>query len=191
MKKSTIYLFVIGAMVFADTAILFETDFSSLPDGWQNDVWVFNHPGAYIGNGVQNSSWDAEFSSFGPTPVLYFVPDGTDSVVIHLEHELIMEGSYYSAGIQLWTSLTGWTDHIYYEAGAGWFEDAEPIQFVIEDPASDTWLGFRFRGELSAGYMMYAGMTWNIFSMSVTANGETLGLAGSTWASIKNCLGSI
>ena len=189
MKKVTILLLVVDAIAFADTAILFQTDFSSIPTGWINDEWSFNHPGAYIGNGVQFSSWDAEFSSFGPTPVLYFVPDGTDSVVIQLEHELIMEGSFHSAGIQLWTNLSGWTNYIYYSAGEGWFEDEEPIHFVIDDPDSGTWLGFKFRGELSAGYMMYAGMTWNIFSMSVTAYGEKLELASTTWASIKNCLG--
>lgn len=181
-------LVLVACMVSsADTSILFSTDFSTLPDGWVNDEWEFNHPGAHVGNGVQWDDWSAEFSSLTSSPGIYFVPDGTDSVVIHIEHCVTLDGDFYSSRVQLWTNHSGWGEDIFNKSGSGgviWITD--PVHFVLSDPDPGTWIGFKFRAYLSAGYMGYSGLEWTIDSMTVTAYGDALGLETTTWSAIKS-----
>ncbi len=154
MYWSIIVLLVSCTISLADTTILFETDFSVLPDGWVNDEWEFNHPGAHVSNGVQWDTWSGVFNSVPFSAGVFFIPDGTDSVVVHIEHSVILEGDYYSSRIQLWTNHSGWGDYIFDQSGSGGYtEITDPVHFVPTDPVPGTWVGFKFRAYLSAGYM--------------------------------------
>jgi hypothetical protein len=58
--------------------------------------------------------------------------------------------------------------------------------FVLSDVPPDTFLGFRFRGELVSEYQSeYAEIIWQVEGMTVTAYGDMLPLDRSTWGSIK------
>lgn len=186
MYRFVVLLLVLCPISLADTAVLFDTDFSALPYGWVNDEWEFDHPGAHVSNGVQWDTWSGVFNSVPFSAGVFFIPDGTDSVVVHIEHSVILEGDYYSSRIQLWTNHSGWGDYIFDQSGSGGYtEITDPVHFVLTDPVPGTWVGFKFRAYLSAGYMGYSGMSWTVHSMTVTAWGDALGLETTTWSAIK------
>jgi len=80
---------------FGESATVFETDFALLPSGWVNDNWICSaSQGAYVhinmpgGGSPQIYQYSADMQSNGSPAVWYFVPDGTDSLVIDVEHSI-------------------------------------------------------------------------------------------------------
>ena len=181
----------------AQPSVLLQTDFNQLPQGWVNDEeWVFGSFGAALCVSIQENTWSGEFGTEGEPPVVYFVPDGTDSVVISVDHWILLSAGNVlstasSAGmIQLWTTHSGWGDNIFYHSVSDSLYSQETIStFVLNSVLPGTYLGFRFRGELvSDSQSNYAEIVWQISQMTVTAYGEALNLTRNTWGGIKASL---
>jgi len=173
-----------------------QTDFNQLPQGWVSDEdWVFGSFGAALCVSVQENTWSGEFSTEGEPPARYFVPDGTDSVVVSIDHWVflsagaVLSDASSAAMIQLWTCQSGWGDYIFYHSVSDSLYSEEMIStYVFDNIPPDTFIGFRFRGELvSDNQAEYAEIIWQVNGMTVTAYGEVLALGRSTWGNIKTC----
>ena len=201
MRLSAIALALCVTCCLAESEVLFETDFNQLPDGWTNDDGcVFGSFGAALCVSVVDSTLSAEFTSEGEPPVYYVVPDGADSVVIEIDHwvllsaDPVLDGKASSTAlIQLWTSQFGWGEYIFYETLSTGFYTEELISvYTLSEIEPDTWLGFLFRAELvSENQGEYAEVIWQINGMTVTVYGDELSIDTGTWASIKNTLGQM
>jgi hypothetical protein len=185
---------LITCLCLGESAVLFETDFSELPAGWvSDDNWGFGSFGAALCVSVQDTTWAGEFSTEGVPPVRYFVPDGTDSVVIEVDHWVflssgnVLSDASSTAMIELWTSQSGWGDYVFYQSVTDTLFVQEMVStFVLDSIPPDTFLGFLFRGELvSESQSDYAEIIWQVNGMTVTAYGNLLELNRSTWGSIK------
>ncbi len=175
---------------FAD-CVIFETTFDELPSGWHNDRWTFNNPGAKAHHYSAGENWDADMSSYqgAPPQVYYFVPDGADSVVVHITHILSATTDEGMAGGQVWISSTTIGGGIIYDEYVFWYNsitDSNPIVYSIIDPPDGTYLGFYFHAYAGAASYEYASINWKILSMVVTAYGSSMELQSGTWATIKS-----
>ncbi len=174
---------------FAD-CVIFESVFEELPSGWYNDRWTFNNPGAKAYHYCVDEWWECDMSSYwNSPPVYYFVPDGADSVVIHIEHYLSATTDEGSASAQLYISSTTIGGGYIYDESVYWYSsitDYEPIVYSIIDPPNGTYLGFRFHAEADAGQNEYTSINWEIYSIVVTAYGSSMELQSGTWANIKS-----
>ncbi len=174
---------------FADY-VIFETVFEELPSGWHNDRWTFNNPGAKAQHYSVDEFWECDMSSsLYPPQVYYFVPDGADSVVVHIEHILSATTDEGSASGQVFMSSTTIGGGVIYDEGVFWYSsitDSEPIIHSIIDPPDGTYLGFHFHAVADAASYEYASINWKIFSMVVTAYGSAMELQSGTWAGIKS-----
>lgn len=195
--QSCIAVALYAGICHAGAAVLFETDFSQLPQGWiHDDDWVLGSAGASLCVSVQDSTLWSELSTEGEPPARYFVPDGTDSVVVEVDHWIFLSaGNVLSRAsstgmIQLWTSESGWGDYIFYHSVSDTLYAQEQISSsTLLDIPQGTELGFRFRGELvSENQGNYAEIIWQVAGMTVTAYGEEMGLTPDTWGSIKTML---
>jgi len=191
MKKVIMAAVLAATVCTAESHVMFETDFSELPEGWLNDEWTFDHPGAYTYGYTQDDYWSARMYSSGSSPSIYFVPDGTDSVVVHIEHDLILYGDPTAYG-RVFVSSTTFGDATIYDFQLTppytFMEDIEPIHWVLEDPPQGTWLGFEFRGVLSTYSQLANSLSWTVTSLTVTACGSELSLPSCTWGEIKSIL---
>lgn len=194
MKFTILSAILFAAFGFSEAVVLLQTDFDQLPPGWSSDEdWVFGSFGAALCVSIQDTTWSGEFSTEGEPPVRYLVPEGTDSVVVDINHWVLLSAGEVksdassSAMIQLWTSQSGWGDYIYYNTVSDSFFTQEMVSsYVLDSIPPDTFLGFRFRGDLISGSLdSYAEVIWQVNEMTVTAYGTSLGLDPSTWASIK------
>lgn len=194
MRPAMVPLAVAALLCHAGSVTLLETDFSQLPQGWVNDDdWVFGSFGAALCVSIQDTTWCGEFSTEGEPPVRYQVPDGTDSVVVAIDHWVflssggVLTNASSTATIDIWTTQSGWGDHIYHESVSdSLFTETVLSVYVLEDPPPGTLLGFRFMGQLvSESLDDYAEIIWQVNGMTVTAHGALLGLDQSTWGSIK------
>lgn len=187
MKIVMLVVVLLIQCVLAVEATIFETTFDGLPDGWTNNGWTFPSGNAYIHEWVyQGTAHDGMYSEADA----YFVPDGTDSLVIDISHSIELQGAYSLAWVRLYTTSMGDMDIFYELAFQSSYESSDPIHFVVEDPPDDTFVGFRFYGYVAAGTPEWSSITWTVFDMSVKAYGEDLGLDGGTWGSIKGCFQS-
>lgn len=196
MKYVFVTALCFAGISFSDTSVLLQTDFSQIPQGWVNDEdWVFGSFGAALCVSIQEAAWSGEFSTEGEPPVRYFVPDGTDSVVVVVDHWVLLSAgpvksdASSTAAIQLWTTQSGWGDYIFHHSVSDTLFVGEMISScVLTDLPQDTFLGFRFKGELvSESQSDYAEVIWQVNGMTVTAYGGNLPLSRSTWAGIKAC----
>lgn len=187
MKIAALIAIIVFAFCFAETAIVFETTFNELPAGWFNSEWLFSSSGAHIYETVfEIGTFEADMYTNGQPPIYYFVPDGTDSLVIHIEHDIAMCGTNCSAFVKLystsffsvWIFNEGFINDSYYSS--------DPIHYVIVDPPPDTWIGFRFHGYISATFPSGSSINWWVYNLTATAHGDELALEPGTWASIKN-----
>jgi hypothetical protein len=190
-----VILIVSSGASFSGSAVLFQTDFAQIPQGWvSGEEWVFGSFGASLCVSIQETIWSGELSTEGEPPARYQVPEGSDSVVIVVDHWLLLSSgptrsdASSAALIQLWTDQSGWSDYIYFQTVSDTLFSAQLIStLVLENPAPNTLVGFRFRGELvSEAPNEYAEIIWQVQGMSVTAYGETLGLESDTWGAVKS-----
>ncbi len=189
MKIASLTAITVFAFCFAETAIVFETTFNELPAGWFNNEWLFSSSGAHIYESVYIPgpfAFEADMYTNGQPPIYYFVPDGTDSLVIHIEHDIGMYGAFGSACVRLYStsfdSVNIFSEWVHNDS----YFSSDPIHHVIVDPPPETWIGFRFSGYISAAYPVSTTINWWVFNMTVTAHGDELALEPGTWASIKN-----
>ena len=187
MKIATLTAIIVFAFCFAETAIVFETTFNELPAGWFNSEWLFSSSYAYICESVfETGTFEADMYTNGQPPIYYFVPDGTDSLVIHIGHDIAMYGTNGNAFVRLYStsfdSVNIFNEWVHYDS----YYSSDPIHHVIVDPPPDTWIGFRFHGYISATYPSGSTINWWVYNLTVTAHGDELTLEPGTWASIKN-----
>lgn len=194
MKFTILSAILFAALGYSEAEVLLQTDFNQLPSGWVNDEdWVFGSFGAALCVSIQDTTWSGEFSTEGEPPVRYFVPEGTDSVVVDINHWVLLSAGEVkseassSAMIQLWTSQSGWGDYIYYNTiSDSFFTQEMTSSYVLDNVLPDTFLGFRFTGELVSGSQdNYAEVIWQVNEMTVTAYGVMTALDSGTWGSIK------
>jgi len=178
----------LAILTAANAGVLFETSFESLPPGWSNDNWEFYGGDARIDVLVNHWSGDfqADMHTYGEQPVLYFVPDGTDSVVVHIEHDIYMGGEDIYAFVSVSDGLGSDTLIFEEQVSNDGFSTDDPVHYVLHDPQPDTWLGFQFHGEANNHYYMATSqLDWRIFDMTVLAYGDSLALPSMTWGAIK------
>ena len=173
-------------------AVICETDFQSPPDNWYaSPIWTFSSSGASFTTTVQ--SWSALlFTQEGGTPSpIYFVPDGTDSVLIEIPYSVYVY-IYESASVHFTINafidseqdVVLWSDS-YFTEGA--HSSSGTIEYMF-DWSGAGWLGFFF--DAYGGYDTGCGMsvTWLISGITATAYGSDLELTPLTWGSIKSSL---
>jgi len=194
VKFTLVLLIITTCFALSEAVVLLQTDFNQLPAGWVADEdWGFGSFGAALCVSIQDTTWSGEFSTEGEPPVRYFVPEGTDSVVVDVNHWVLLSAGEVkseassSAMIQLWTSQSGWGDYIYFNSVSDTLFAEEMISsYVLDSIPPNTFLGFRFRGELLSESMeSYAEVIWQVNELTVTAYGIMVGLNSGTWASIK------
>lgn len=192
MLKKLICLFVLAVVSNAESVVLFSTNFAELPEGWVNgssysDEWLFSDAGANACGGTCDDYWSAVM--YAP-PGFCFVPDGTDSVVIHIEHFLEMSGEPSGEAKISLTSTTGDDVVIYWEGlpPSGGFYDSEPIHWSSGAFPEGTWIGLYFWPHLSTMWEMYNWLNWDLYSLTITAYGTGMAMNTVTWAAIKSSL---
>ncbi len=188
MRHSIPVLLFLTAAVLGDSCTVFETPFAALPDGWSNDEWNFNsNDGAWISGWV--TGWPSFYATMGSDESYqgwYFVPDGTDSLKIHIEHELnAINNGYCQAGIEL--LIPGYDDVYLFGPSVPWgmYETSDPIDTTLHTPPAGGWIGFNIHACIDSIYPGTSDLSWYITFLSVTAYGEELELDASTWAEIK------
>ncbi len=190
MKYTITLLILLLGTAVADSSTVFETQFATLPDGWYNNEWHFNAQlGAWLDEWVTSAEPPFSFTAEMGTQVQwYFVPDGTDSLLVHIEHDLYFitfgsEDIYIALNYLSGESLT-----LFSAEELTGPSTSDPIDVVIVSPPADTWIGFTIHAHVSASYPGYATIEWFITELSVTAYGTELELGSTTWGGIKTAL---
>ena len=176
--------------VFSD-AIIFQTDFNELPDNWYATAsWEFGPVGA-----VTSSSWPATwldadmFTGDGPAELIYFVPDGTDSIIVTIPYYLnagVCEGDA-NFEILMGGSGSGWNELWSRSlSDEGTINETATINVSPNWISGGEWIGIRFKGYGSCIDVGYLSVNWQIHSLTITAIGDSLALDHSTWARIKS-----
>ena len=171
----------------ADGVIL-DTDFGQLPEGWYaSTAWSFEDEGAVVQTTMH--IWDALlFTGEGPREMIYFVPDGTDSVVVRIPYSLdasVVDGTV-DFFIELGSTGTAWNE-IWQEGiyGEGSIQQSDTICLNAYWITGGDWLGIAFEGEgqcLDTGSMS---VLWQVHGLTITACGDSLTMDAGTWGSIK------
>ena len=189
MKLIKYFVALLIASTAAGEVVLFETDFSSQPEHWYSTEFTYNHPGAYLYwisfghlsaylQTGETSEWEQNI----------FIPDGTDSVRIEIEHNINISGGDYpeltfSVRIGdrdsyeiLWYEYVSHVDPNLY----AWLShDVTPEWLTGGD-----WLGIRFRASGWPGEFG-SNIRWTVSHVKVTAYGDELSFTPDTWAAIK------
>ena len=194
MKLTALILIALTGTALAESCVVFETKFAVLPSGWFEYDWNFSTSmGAWIDEFIHGAdppfSFDATMGSEALPPVWYFVPDGTDSLVIHIEHDLSARSSWPGeAYIQL-KYLSGESEYLFYqEIDNTWTYANEPVDIIIPWTGDDNYIGIRIHASIATVYMDNATITWYITDLSINAIGESLGFNSASWAWIKHAL---
>lgn len=171
----------------ADGVIL-DTDFSQLPEGWYaSTAWSFGDEGAVVQTTMH--TWDALlFTGEGPREMIYFVPDGTDSVVIRIPYTL--DTSVSDGSVEFWIELastgTAWNE-IWHEGiyGEGSIQQTDTICYTPYWISGGDWMGLDLEGNglcVDTGSM---DVLWQVHGLSIVAYGDSLIMDMGTWGSIK------
>lgn len=171
------------------TELVYETDFSQLPDNWFFlNNWSFGPEGAHFYL-YTSGNFDATLAtgdSWPPTPTI-FIPDGADSAQVSIEHFLnvsggescnmqfrIYLGSTGHSGVMVWEEelYSGGIYQNYYSVfSPEWLEGGEHLSIM-----------FRIDG---AGDDFGSRIEWEIHDLKVTVFGEGLALPQRSWGGIK------
>lgn len=133
---AVIFVFFAG-LAMAESFTLFETPFGTLPEGWDNSNWNTSRTmGAWISQYLHTGapwSFTADMGSGADPASWYFVPDGTDSLLIHIEHDYFAyaSASNSEAYIQL-LNPSGEDQYLFYHNISGYsYSTTDPIDIVI------------------------------------------------------------
>lgn len=189
---SYLLLFFVVSYSFADS-VIYATDFQSAPEDWFfGSGWTFGVNGAVSVR--SNPVWeDVLFTqkNSGFAERIYFIPDGTDSLLIEIPYYIYVNNSEVSGGatfeINAYIDQASTRTKIFYQNvwQAGVYEYDDSVEYLFNRQGSG-WLGFFI--EFAGGCEPGCGITaiWQIHGITVTAYGDDLGLAPLTWASIKS-----
>lgn len=178
--------------VFSDV-IIFQTDFNDLPDNWLADQrWEFGPYGAEVQVSGPVSSWDPYMhtGSGAPEPI-YFVPDGTDSLIVTIPYYInaIVQEGYAEFKIRVGGSSSGWHEiwsEFLYSGEA--INEVGTINISPDWIVGGEWVGIDFEGYSNTSETGYLNALWRISSLTLTAIGDSLVLDNITWAKIKSAL---
>jgi len=187
MSKLICIMILFTGVIRAESAMVFETQFHTIPNGWSNSHWQFDSSnGAWIDKWVTSpADFTATTGSQSGTASWYFVPDGTDSLVIHIEHDIsAMTASGSEAYIQLLSPSTA-NEYLFYKAIYNSFATNEPIDTTITSPPAGNWIGFKAHAYITTCYPGYSTIEWHITNFIVTAYGNGMALETVTWADLK------
>lgn len=182
------FLFLL-ATVAAGDEILFETDFTYLPENWYSSEFTFGTTGARLYH-ISLDHLSAMLHTGGSTEweQNIFIPDGADSVRIEIDHSIQVTGGDYPTltfkiklgDLDTWEYL--W--YLYVD-----YEEPNYYKTLSHSVCPDwlqggDWLGIRFR---ASGWPGEYGsiIEWRIAHVKVTAFGDEIVFAPNTWAGIK------
>ena len=188
---SFLLFFIVAGYAFAD-GVVYETDFQSAPEDWNGSGWTFGDDGAVSDRDC--SGWeDVLFTQLSGDYAerIYFIPDGTDSLLFHIPYYIFVNNSEVSGGatfnISAYIDEASTREQIFSLSvwQAGVYEYDESVEYVFNHRGSG-WLGFfiEFAGGCEPGCGIHA--VWQIHGITVTAYGDDLDLEPLTWASIKS-----
>lgn len=192
IKKLVIVIFLSTIIfpVFSD-AVIFQTDFNELPDNWYaNSSWTFGTSGARTYSSWPDTWWDADMLSTNSSAgFVYFIPDGTDSIIVTIPyylHSQVYEGNanfniLMQASGPAWNEI--WSRSLSYE---GTINETATINASPDWISGGEWIGIRFYGYGSCTYVGSLSVDWRIYGLTITAIGDSLALDNSTWAKIKS-----
>ncbi len=193
LTKELLIVILFSAIIFPalSDAVIFQTDFSELPDDWYADLdWEFGPDGAVTHTSWPIQSWDAiMFTGDGPPELIYFVPDGTDSIIVTIPyylHASVLEG-HAQFEIRMGGSTSGW-DEIWSESlvWEGMIWETATISVSPDWISGGEWIGISFEGSGECNYAGSLSVRWEIRGLTITAIGDSLALDHNTWAMIKS-----
>jgi hypothetical protein len=187
MSKLICIVILITGVVLAESATVFDTQFNGIPNGWSNLHWEFSgSDGAYLNKWVSSpDEFIAVTGSQSGTASWYFVPDGTDSLVIHIEHDIYAMTAHESVVyIQLLSPSTA-NEYLFYEDLYNSYTSDEPIDLTITSPLAGNWIGFKIYADITTCYPGYSIIEWYITDLTATAYGSGMTLDTVTWADLK------
>lgn len=180
-------LLYLTSPVFTDE-ILFQTDFNQLPEDWYAaDRWEFTSNGALLYRN-HNPYLDALLmSGLGPSEMLYFIPDGIDSVIVKIPYYLNAYAceEWIVCSIELGCTGHGWEE--IWSRHIGYIENIDETDTLAVSPAwlnGGCWMGIRF--DSYASPMENSAVKWLVNGITITAVGDELDMTTSTWAAIKS-----
>lgn len=191
MKALITSLLIFASISFAETGVVFETLFPKLPAGWYNDEWEFSSDGAYFGDFCSpGESLEGTMGSLADPEVWYFVPDGTDSLVINLNYEYnaVLATGYVITYVRMHYLSGGSMNLYYFSEGPSLMQGGiDSVECVLTELPDDTWIGFTAYGKIwNVGYPGFTNYAFWITRLSATAHGEELSLISNSWGAIKS-----
>ena len=189
----TLLLLIPAGYSIAD-AIIFETDFQSLPEGWLSNGWSFGLSGAVMA--ASYPQWESTLYTAGTdnTPsvgAIYFVPDGSDSVKVEIPYYLYAmvnegyAGFFISVVTEPYNSILIWEKELYWIQGLC---EERVVEYTFDWNGSGygNWIGFFIESSGGYGTGGSVSVVWRLHSITVTAYGASQELNSSTWAGIKS-----
>lgn len=170
-----------------ETTSVFQTNFNQLPEDWMSTEWGFGSSGAHLYEWVSSlESFEAVMQSI---PLArYFVPDGADSLVVDMEHSIMVGGSEGWVTVSLHSSTMGSYTIFQTAVSQEGFASSEPVHFVISEPPQGTYTGFSFDVCVSASYPESGVIDWHVTGLSAVAYGDGMSLEPVSWGSIKGSI---
>ena len=187
---SVIFFSSIIFPVFSD-AVIFQTDFNELPNNWYaNSSWEFGPYGAVTNSSWPDTWWDADMlTTNSSTELVYFIPDGTDSIIVTIPYYLLAQVSEGNANFNILMKASGstwneiWSRSLSYE---GTINETATINVSPDWISGGEWIGIRFYGYGSCIDVGSLSVDWRIYGLTITAIGDSLALDNATWADIKH-----
>lgn len=190
MNRSIYILIALAGIVWADSTTVFDTQFAALPDGWSNSNWGFSWQyGAWVDEWVTSAeppyNFTATMSSQAGTESWYFVPDGTDSLQIHIEHDFDAMVSASSEAYILMLSPSTSNEYLFHEEISNAYSTSDPVDITFTAPPAGAYIGFKVYAYVGTSYPAYSTIEWNIYDLTVTAYGNGMALEPITWGELK------
>lgn len=186
MRAVSLISVLLLASASAEEQVVFETSFDELPIGWNSHNWTFESGRASLSLTAYNNEWGLGIlDSGGP---LYPLPEGTDSLAIHISHYVNIYGDWAYVEFTVWTNTMGILHGFAHLVDDASWTSSDPIHCVITDPPDGTIVGFEFWGEVEAGSYTMSNLYWALYDMTVTAYGVNLSFRESTWGRIKTLM---
>lgn len=190
MKFTLTSLMILASISIAESGTVFETDFQEIPSGWYNDDWTFGADGAHWGAFCSGTEeFEGSMGSDGEPGVWYFVPDGTDSLVIHVDYNwgAVINSGECTAYLRMRYLSGGYEELFYVHEEPTFLGGADSsVTYVVESVAAETWIGFEAYGFVSNTYaLLFSNFGIDITELTVTAYGDELTFEHCSWGAIK------
>jgi len=181
---------ILKSNAFAEFCTVFETNFLEIPSGWYNDDWTFGAEGAYWGAYCSgNEQFEGSLGSDGEPGVWYFVPDGTDSLVINVDYNwgAVINSGECTAYLRMQYLSGGYEELFYVHEEPTFLGGADSsVTYVVESVPAGTWIGFEAYGFVSNTYVeLFSNFGISITELTVTAFGDQLTFEQYTWGAVK------